>query len=350
MAVETGLTKMNDVFVPMIEQQLESNAIQMSPYQKMCIMGALQKINELVQAKGINPNSIKTNISSILLTVSSLELNANADPREVYFMTRNHKITGSNGQTITQPEIEMGIEGDGNDALLRRFGRDVLYVHPFWQVKEGDEFEMPKHVGTEITPPTWNESGNGNGKTLYVVYPIDFKAGQDRIDTQYFVTDRESVKRNLMAHCVNNLMWEKKDKAGKIKKLKDFFAKHTIDEILDNEDMIETGNISPAWREPQSRESMIVRKMRNNIVKKIPKQFSNGLMATQFAEHTDDHIDEVRKDVTENANMEVIEGDVEETVAQEAPQPSSTNTAYKEPVAATADTEPSEPDTKEDPF
>lgn len=350
MTVETGLTKMNEVFVPMIQKQLEGNAIEMSPYQKMCILGALQKINEVAAANGIEIGKVTTNISSILLTVAALELNANAEPREVYFIARNHVVgKDERGYAIKQKQIEMGIEGDGNDALLRRFGRDVIYVHPYWQVKEGDEFEMPKHTGTKVTPPTWNESGNGNGKTLYIVYPIDFDAGHDRVDTQYFVTDRESVKRNLLAHCVNNLMFDD-NKVSKIKKIKDFFPDHTLDEILDSDEMIKTGNISPAWREPQSRESMIVRKMRNNIVKKIPKQFSNGLMATQFAEHTDDHIDEVRKDVTENANMEVIEGDVEENVEPEAPQPSSTNTAYKEPVAATADTEPSEPDTKEDPF
>lgn len=332
MTVETGLTKMNDVFVPMIKKQLEGNAIEMSPYQKMCIMGALQKINELVQAQSIDTNTITNNISSILLTVSALELNANAEPREVYFMTRNHTVgKDTKGFPIKQKQVEMGIEGDGNDALLRRFGRDVIYVHPFWQVKEGDEFEMPKHVGTKITPPTWNESGNGNGKTLFIVYPIDFDAGHERVDTQYFVTDRESVKRNLMAHCVNNLMFEKTDKVGKIAKLKDFFAGHTIDEILDDKEMVNIGNISPAWREPQSREAMIIRKMRNNIVKKIPKQFSNGLMATQFAEHTDDHIEDVRKDVTENANTEVLEPEFETITAPEEPQPSSTNTSYKKP-------------------
>ena len=43
----------------------------------------------------------------------------------------------------------------------------------------------------------------------------------------------------------------------------------SLDDILDSQEY--QSYISPAWKSPQSRESMIVRKMRNNIVKKIPK-------------------------------------------------------------------------------
>lgn len=339
---DTQLTKMNHVFVPMIERQLEGNAIVMTPYQKVCVLGALQKINELATEKGLDINNIKNNISSILLTVASLELNANAEPREIYFIVRNHNTGAKDdkGYTIKRKEIEMGIEGDGNDALLRRFGRDVVYIHKFWEVKEGDTFTLPKHVGTEVEPPKWEESGNSNGKTMYVVYPIDFDAGKDRIDTQYFVTSRDQVKRNLMAHCVNNLMWDG-DKSKKINRLKELFNEHTLDELLDDDEVVKLGQISPAWREPQSRETMIVRKMRNNIVKKIPKQFSNGLMATQFAENSDDHASDMRKDVTENANQEVIEPEFESV---EQPKPSTTNDSYQEAPSSSSTGNESIPD------
>ena len=43
----------------------------------------------------------------------------------------------------------------------------------------------------------------------------------------------------------------------------------SLDDILDSQEY--QSYISPAWKSPQSRESMIVRKMRNNIVKKILK-------------------------------------------------------------------------------
>lgn len=322
---ETGLTKLNKVFVPMIQDQLEKNAIQMTPYQKVCVLGAIQKISELADENGININDISKNVSSILLTVSALELNANAEPREVYFITRNHVVgKDDHGNKIKQKQVEMGIEGDGNDALLRRFGRDVQYIHRFWEVKEDDDFTYPKHSGVDVVPPQWNPKGNANAKTVRVVYPIDFKAGKDRIVTEYFITEREQVKRNLMAHCANNLMWDK-EKTTKMAKLKDFFEEHSLDEILDDQEIVNLGQISPAWAAPQARESMIVRKMRNNIVKKIPKEFSNGLMAMEFSEHADDNAENMRKDVTEQGNQELIEPDFEPVAT-----PSSTNNAYQE--------------------
>ena len=42
--------------------------------------------------------------------------------------------------------------------------------------------------------------------------------------------------------------------------------------------------ISPAWRSDYSREVMILRKMRNNVVKKIPKDFAIPRAALAFAE------------------------------------------------------------------
>ena len=34
----------------------------------------------------------------------------------------------------------MGIEGDGNDAILSKFGRNVKHVHRHWEVREEDHF------------------------------------------------------------------------------------------------------------------------------------------------------------------------------------------------------------------
>jgi hypothetical protein len=44
--------------------------------------------------------------------------------------------------------------------------------------------------------------------------------------------------------------------------------------------------ISPAWKEDFSNESMIIRKIRNNIVTKIPKDFSSPFVKESFDEVT----------------------------------------------------------------
>lgn len=90
-----------------------------------------------------------------------------------------------------------------------------------------------------------------------------------------------------------------------------------LDDILDSQEY--QSYISPAWKSPQSRESMIVRKMRNNIVKKIPKNFENAYVAMQYQSQDDEVVKSVRKDVTEQTAQEVFDFDGEPTeVKQEA--------------------------------
>lgn len=359
---DTSLTKVSNYFVPQIENQMAKSQIELTNYQKMCVTGAMQQMYQVITDNGLDIASVQNNIKDILLTVAALQLNANAEPREIYFQTRNSKDNSG----IWHKEIEMGIEGDGNDALLNRFGRNVAYVHPFWLVREGDKFEYPKHMGIQLTPPTWEPTGDTDKKVVRVVYPIDMYVGPDYHDgqerkstTEYFITEREQVKNNLLAHMSNNLMRDK-DKQDKLKKIKDFAKSHTLDEILDSEDMVRTGRISPAWREPQSRETMIIRKMRNNIVKKIPKDFNNGLVQIKYEEATNDSLKQMRRDVTEDANSEDFEKAVEQqskTVKSadkpqekpnqpdpEAPkQPEIIDAEPKEPAK-------SQPETEDDPF
>lgn len=359
---DTSLTKVSNYFVPQIENQMAKSQIELTNYQKMCVTGAMQQMYQVITDNGLDIASVQNNIKDILLTVAALQLNANAEPREIYFQTRNSKDNSGKWHK----EIEMGIEGDGNDALLNRFGRNVAYVHPFWLVREGDNFEYPKHMGIQLTPPTWEPTGDTDKKVVRVVYPIDMYVGPDYHDdqerkttTEYFITEREQVKNNLLAHMSNNLMRDK-DKQDKLKKIKDFAKSHTLDEILDSEDMVRTGRISPAWREPQSRETMIIRKMRNNIVKKIPKDFNNGLVQIKYEEATNDSLKQMRRDVTEDANSEDFEKAVEqqsktvkpdEKPQEEPKQPESETPKQPEII----DAEPqkpakSQPETEDDPF
>ena len=295
---ETQLAKVNNLYLPMITSQLENNNISLSEYAKSCVVNAISAINGVLDANGIswNDKQLDTNgLTQILLSVAALQLNATANPRECYFQIRNFQTKDADGKQAWKKKVEMGIEGDGFDSLVSRFGRDVKKVFPHWLVREDDEFKYPRYVGLELTPPEWYPKGTG--KVVRVVYPIQSTDGT----VTYYISERADVKRNLIAHISNNMMNETFDicadrykatpeqKTQIAEKKKEILAKAKdleLDAILDSAEFDKY--ISPAWKEEQSRESMIIRKMRNNVVKKIPKDFSSSLTAEIYNENTDE--------------------------------------------------------------
>lgn len=294
--MKTTLTNAAEKYLPVLEQQMANNEITLSDYARQCAFSAVVALNRLVQDNGLSWNDFdKSNVVDILTTVAGWELNPNATPREVYFQTRNKKvkkIDQNTGRTIDawQKIIEVGIEGDGNDAILSRFGRDVQTVHRHWIVRENDEFVYPSMDGLDVTPPKWTPKGAGI--CVRVVYPITFKDGR----TEYYICERTEVLSNLMAHISNNMMNETfgvcndrykatAEQKKEISKKKQEYLKKAQEldfDVLDNEEFEPW--ISSAWRSEYSREAMIIRKMRNNIVKKIPKDFSIPQGALAFAQ------------------------------------------------------------------
>ncbi|WP_373896352.1 hypothetical protein [Virgibacillus sp. CBA3643] len=311
----TALSKVNDAYFPMIEQQLTGNGIEMDDYSKQCVMNAISAINNTLDIKGISWNDSQldqSNITTNLLTVASLKLNPAASPNEVYFQLRSVKIKRK-GKDEWKKQIEMGIEGDGNDAILSNFGRGVKEVRKYWQVRSGDTFHYPAYKGLEMSPPEWGPTGKGHVEKI--VYPIIKTSGA----VEYYIAEREDVIKNLIAHVKNNLMNETfgiaktryeatpKQKQD-IQEKKDEIIRGIKEKGLDgslNDAEIQK-HISPAWKDEQSKESMIERKMRNNIVKKIPKDFGNAYTGFVYNE-TSSESENVRKEVNENANGEVID-------------------------------------------
>lgn len=326
----TGLAKVVNTFLPMIERQLTGNGVQMDQYARQCVINTVSAINNLLEINGIawnNPNLDRNNITQILLNVASLKLNAAASPREVFYQLRNVKMKDHEGKEIWKKQIEMGIEGDGNDAILARFGRDVEKIGQFWLVRENDEFEYPVYNGFEVQPPKWKPTGKG--KVVRVVYPIKKKDGT----VEYHIAEREDVLKNLIAHINNNLMNEtfgicedrykanaaqKKQIAAKKAEVLNRLKNLDLETILDDPEVQKW--ISPAWRDPHSRESMIIRKMRNNIVKKIPKDFGNAYVALAYQEVADEDYREVKREIEENANSEVIDVEYNVSSPDEAPE------------------------------
>lgn len=323
--MNTKLSVYANQYTGLMERDFAEHGLQFDDYSKQCVMAAMSSIYGLVTSnKAAMENLQGSNLRQVIGQVASLKLNANAVPRECYFQLRSKQDAGGNWHK----EVELGIEGDGNDAILRQFGVNVKKVHPVWMVHDGDVFSYPKHKGLEATPPEWEERGESQ-MVIRVVYPVEMTDGS----VQYLISERESVKVNLFAHIRNNLMNETfglvkggkktrydatdaEKKAIEVKKQEIYAALRecqTLEEMLACE--IARPYISAAWLDTP--ESMIVRKMRNNAIKKYPKDFN--AIASQSLLQMDETYQQVQEDIAENANSEDFiadEPEVTETVEE----------------------------------
>ena len=317
----TILTRANDAYLPLIEKQLQGHNIVFNDYAKKCVLNAISAINEMLDTAGVSwndPALDQGNVTKTLLNVASLELNPAATPAECYFQLRNVKVKvkDETGKLVDRwkKKIEFGIQSDGNDAILARFGRDVEKVYPFWVVRENDVFEYPKYNGLEMTPPKWEP--HYLGKAVRVVYPILHKD----MTLHFYISEREDVKKNLLAHINNNMMNETfgicadRYKAtqeqlaqinAKKRTLKDRASSMELNEILSDEQL--APYISPSWKEDFSSEEMIIRKMRNNITKKIPKDFGASIVQENYMEATDEAYRNAKENITSRTATVLID-------------------------------------------
>lgn len=314
----TNISQWTNTVTDLVIRDFDTCGVPFDEYSKQCAMAAMTSIYQLV--KNTDKASIQeldtSNLREVVGQVASLKLNSNAVPRECYFQLRTKKI-GNNYVKV----VEMGIEGDGNDAMPRNYGENVDTVYPCWLVKEGDEFTYPKHRGVDVEQPSWEEKGLSQ-KTVRVVYPVKLKDG----NVQYLIAEREGVKVNLIAHIRNNMMnetfgiCENRYKATP-KQIEEI--KQRKEEILDTvrgcetlEDMlaceIARPFISAAWLDTP--ENMIIRKMRNNAIKKFRKNYNP--LAKQSIMQLDETYQVVQAEIAENANKEeftVVDAEVVET-------------------------------------
>lgn len=331
---KTQLAIATENYIGMIKQQMLEGGAEFDEYSGKCALAAMGAINNMIHNQGLTFNDLYgSNLNEILIKVATLKLNANASPRECYFQIRSVNVAKKGEDAIWEKQIEMGIEGDGNDAILARFGRDVKKVCQVWQVRSGDRFKYPSFNGLEMTAPQWEPTGNG--EVIRVVYPI---VKTDNT-VEYYIGERRDVIKNLYAHISNNLMNEtfgiitgknnkgkdrtrydatpeekKKIEAKKKEIIDKAKALGDLDKILDCEEL--APYISPAWTEPQSREQMIIRKMRNNVAKKIPKDFDSAIAAEQY-NLMDDTYREVHAEIEDQANKIVFEGGFREITEPE---------------------------------
>lgn len=323
----TGLSNWTNTITGLVSRDFEQNGVKYDEYSKQCAMNSMSAIYQLVQNtdKTEMKNLNTSNLREVVAQCASLKLNANAVPREVYFQLRSKEI---NGQWCKI--VEMGIEGDGNDALLRQFGNGIDTVYPVWLVKEGDEFTYPRRRGIDIEPAEWVPKGLSD-KTIRVVYPVKLKDGT----VDYLIAEREPVRTNLIAHIKNNMLNETfgfvtgKNSKGKDRTRYDATPEEKAkinakkEEILSAvrecealEDILCCGvakpYISAAWLDTP--EAMIVRKMRNNAIKKFPKNLNS--MASSSLLQLDETYKASQEEIKENENSQKFVVEEENVVAE----------------------------------
>lgn len=280
-------------WVSQLERFAQDNEINFTEYQKGIVVNTVRKLYEL----GFDIMTYdRNNVADILYQTAFLNLNPSAMPRHVYFKERdiyeNYKKVGT--------KLEMGVEGEGNDEILRTFGIGIkkdaqgnaIGVHKVWVVREGDEYKSGYYNGLQYTPPVWVEKelkrGEKKGVIMKVVYPIEKTDGS----VEYWSADREDLQPIILKHIEQNLMGYRRDDKDGFNKLMRELREMTFDEIIEQyaekEITIKKSNGSYQVRIIQDSytgstgESMILRKLRNVALRTFPKNFDKTSLSTIY--------------------------------------------------------------------
>lgn len=287
---QSALSKYANIYDNSVAKMAENSGLQLSKSQKLNVTIGAQQIYTLCVNNNLLPSQLDhSNVSKVLFQIAMLDLNPNAVPRECYFIIRK-------GSDESKSTIEYGIEGDGNDALLRKYGVDLKSLSAPYIVREGDDFTYPYFDGEKMVPPVWKMKSL-SAKPILVFYILTKQDGTK----EYLMADREGVANNLKAHIINNLQGVKDEiKDSIIAKIDNM----SLDQLLSDTSirtckaMYKSKNgewkeyektlISPAWLNPHARESMIIRKMRNNCTKKYPKNFDSAFIQEAYEDSFED--------------------------------------------------------------
>lgn len=321
---ETMLSTTN-AWIKRLSAFASSNDIKFDNYQKDIVVNTVRKIGE----NGYDIFAYdQNNVADVLYQTAFLRLNPSATPRHCYFINRDVYESGRR----VGSKLEMGIEGEGNDEILRKFGvgikrdenNEAVGVHKVWIVREGDEYQEGYFNGIAYTPPTWRpkllKAGEKKGKVLKIVYPIERTNGE----VEFWAADREDLQPIILKHIEQNLMgYRKADKDG-FNKLMRELRELTFDEIIDKHQHTEVSfkNYGKDFNVRliqdsyvgSTGEAMTIRKLRNVAIRNFPKNFDTTVIETlyrkTFEEKYDAPVVEAIGVDTENAGKKVIEEDL----------------------------------------
>ena len=272
-------------YIEKLKKFAETVQIDFTEYQKTCVVNAVRAINPIISASNYCWDDFGIdNIVTVLQQTAFLNLNPSAVPRECYFIVR--KNWDNKNKVSLPPTLEFGVEGAGNDIILREFGRDVKDIKSYI-VYEGDDFTPGSFNGWDVVLPTYQRMFKTNTPQK-VVYLI--KKHNEEIDVQY--ADLDDVKKSLLANAKQN---------GADDKFLRELNKSSLYELLTNEKWLnftfkkvykentyETPLFNPSYTSPISMYNMIERKLRNHATRKYPKNFNNKAISELYEETFDE--------------------------------------------------------------
>lgn len=155
-------------------------------------------------------------------------------------------------------DIKATPQGNAYEIMTRRFGVDVKAVHQAIIVHEGEELILPQYDGLNITNMIYKPKLDClNNKAVAVYYIIEKTDGR----LEYAIATRDGVAKNLMAQILQNTLRE--ESVNRAELMKELDGK-TLDELLADPKLAQY--ISPTYRSPASKESMIIAKMKKNAL------------------------------------------------------------------------------------
>jgi hypothetical protein len=323
-------------------------------YQQEIVVNTVRKIQEA----GLDISSYeRNNVADVLYQTSFLRLNPSAVPRHCYFMER---AIYENGKRVGQ-KIEMNIEGEGNDEILRNFGVGIkkdqngnaVGVHKVWIIREDDEFQEGYYNGLNYQPPMWKPKnrkiGEKKGRIQKVVYPIEKTDGT----VEYWSADREDLQPILLKHIEQNLsQYKKADKVG-YDKLMNEVKQLTFDEIIAKYGEQEvkytyygkssSSNVIQDSYSGVTGEAMIIRKLRNVALRTYPKNFDKTLVEKIYESTFEEKYSEPKsvfaetklaietQEVAGSVKVDVLDKEVPKTVIKQTqPKPTIEENAQVE--------------------
>ena len=315
-----------------VMKQLDSfakdSSIELTEYGRTCAYNVIGGLITHCRTNGIDLRQIDASIlDQQIRNIAYTELNIATSPAECYFDLRKIKVPDENGNEKIVYSIKIAPQGAGNEKLVRKFGVNVKEIHPAWLIREGDEYTLPSWEGGKLTPPSWKMKSL-SGKVIMVIYRITKQDGSE----EYLIADRDAVKQSLISQIRQNSLyafkkWVTDPRTGRkgqvvdeearnqfYKELEDDFESRTVEECLKLEKYEKF--INPTYTSGGSRESMMIRKMKNIALKNYPKEYDSSLRAQAVVELQEDYDETIREKKVVPAVVkdviDVVEGEVEE--------------------------------------
>ena len=334
----------------------DASNLKFSDYQKEIVVNTVRKIQE----QGHDIYSFDTNnVADVLYQTAFLNLNPSASPRHCYFMTRD---VWENGKKVGQ-KIEVNIEGEGNDEILRKFGvgikRDAngeaVGIGKVMIISEYDEYQDGAFNGFDFEPPTWIRKptpiGKKKGRVIKVIYPIERSNGK----IEYWGAERADLQPIILKHIEKNLMGYSRAKPDEYRKLMKELKNLSFDEIIEQHEDTEikwthynkdysVRLIQDAYT-GSTGEAMIIRKLRNLAIRTFPKNFDQTAVQKIYESTFEERYDkpsiaenaQVKLDVEKQQEASVVEvqDDVEEDIVTIIEEPKRKKVTQKKETQST---------------